>query len=160
MTAAATQTAAPAEQACPKCRRSLGVDERACARCGLLSIHFARFCVPADPPELDAAWVACRAAWTDPSRHDRLIELAANLGALPSLARRYRELHDQLRDDPVAPRRLVQIATFIESSLRAQAASERSPASVRLLWWLGYLVAGSVLLASAWALVVVFRHPG
>ena len=52
------------------------------------------------------------------------------------------------------------MSEFIESSLRAQAAQERAPASVRLLWWLGYVVAGSVLLASGWALVVVFRHPG
>ena len=156
------ESASPVENACPKCKKPCREGEAACARCGLLVARWATF-ASSEPPsvtELDERWSELRARWDDPVAHDRLIDLGVTIGALPSLARRYREARDADPADEIAVKRLGQIAVYLETALRAQAHADRSPASARALWLLGYLVAAAVLVASVWVFFLAFRHSG
>ena len=81
----------------------------------------------------------------------------ASYGSLPSLARRYREVLEA-GPDPVADKRLQQLAVLIETALRAQARHSGSPTAVRTLWLLGYIVAAFVLVLSASLFFITLNH--
>src|SRR5262249_12039110 len=134
---------------CPKCGRAWRAGERACARCGLLAVRFGAFAaerraVEPQAAALDVDWAGCRGAWGDARVHDRLLDKAARLELLPALARRYREVSEEA-PDPVADKRLRQIAVLLEHALRAQAREAGSSRSMRALWAFGYLAAAAVL---------------
>ncbi len=142
---------------CPKCARPREPAEAACARCGLVVtrwIDFAREQAAAEPPELGPLWERAAAAWDDPAAHDKLLAVATELGVLPSLARRYRGR----AGDPVAEKRLAQIAALVEAAARMQVRSEASPRAARGLWIAGYAVAAVLVAASLWFLFRLFQR--
>ena len=149
-------------ESCPKCRRPRQFGETACARCGLLVSFFARFPVasaPAtDPSEIDDLWTGCLEAWGQPAAHDRLLDMATRLAALPAIARRYREHLDREPGDPVAAGRLGRIGILIESAVRAHARETLSSGSLRLFRIVVYVGAGGILFLSAWALLAVLTR--
>lgn len=147
------------DRSCPKCRREALPGESACARCGLLVARFDLFRESGDPPELSAAWDECCAAWGEAATHDRALSVAVRLECLPLLARRYRERLES-GSDPLAERRLSQIAVLIESAIRSQAGHTVHGKAARFVWVLGYLMAGAVLVGSAWIFMLAMRHHG
>lgn len=150
---------APDDRTCPKCHREALPGESACARCGLLVARFDLFRESGDPPELESAWRECAAAWDDAAAHDRALSAAMRAECLPLLARRYRE-RLEAGPDALAERRLAQIAVLIESAIRSQAGQAVNGKAARLVWALGYLVAGTVLFLSAWIFMLAMRRHG
>lgn len=147
-------------RACPKCGREGRAGERACARCGLLVARFGGFAAEqgSGAPALDALWERCASAWDDPSAHDRLLDQATRLGLLPALARRYRE-RSAGGADPVAAKRLSQIAVLLDHALRAEV-REEPPRLQRVVWALGYLAALALLVATGFLLHLALRRHG
>jgi hypothetical protein len=114
--------AAAEGQHCPKCGAAVSGD--ACRGCGLLASRFDEFRASddaaADPPVV-AAWEQALAAWDEPARHDRFVELASEKGAYAYAARRYRERLRADPDDAVARGRLDRITRMAEAALLATA---------------------------------------
>ena len=142
---------------CPKCSRECSSSESACARCGLAIANFGRFALDTDPPGLELACSDCLEDWSQVALHDHALEVAATLHRLPSLARRYRT-RLLAGPDPVAERRLQQIAVLIETATKAQAREGHSARFTRFVWVLGYAVAIAVVSASAWVLMLALKH--
>ncbi|HEX2571313.1 MAG TPA: hypothetical protein VH877_17275 [Polyangia bacterium] len=152
---------------CPRCgdaRTSpsgLGPDA-ACARCGLLQSRWASFEYPPESPALIAAWQACEADWSNPARHDALLDLALRSHGpqdaqepgghpLAALARRYHERPG----DPVATARLGRIRTLLETAARVQIGPAGAPLGHTITWWLRvatYAAALVLLGAALWFL--------
>lgn len=128
----ARATLAPPDAACVKCGAALG-RARACTRCGLSRERAAAWVAAQTPPvpELTAAWKATLAAWDEPAAHDRLAELATVNAALPWLARRYRDVDQERRGDPIARARLARMATVMMVTLQSTETTMRSTASRR-----------------------------
>ena len=119
---------------CPRCRHGRTAPSglgpaAACARCGLLETRWAEFEAPPESPALVAAWRACEADWSDPGRHDALLEMALRPEGpggqcqLAALARRYHER----TGDAIAAARLGQIRTLLETAARAEMGPPDAP---------------------------------
>jgi hypothetical protein len=156
----AATVAAPRDSECPKCGRTRAPADEACAQCGLAVARWSRFAVEesGEPPELAAQWERAEAEWSDTRAHDRLLQAASDLGALPSLARRYRAHLAGHAGDGEAQRRLRQIAALVEAAARIQAGTPVSPRAMRALWIGGYAVAALVLTASLLLLLRIFAR--
>ncbi len=117
---------------CVKCGAPMTA-EPACPRCGLARERAASWAaassVPADA--LAAAWAATEAAWDESAAHDRVAALALDLGELPWLARRYREVQRARPSDAVARTRIDRIGVMTLAALKATAAVPRSGLSSR-----------------------------
>jgi hypothetical protein len=111
----------------------------------------------AEPEAVGPLWEACLAEWGESSAHERLIAAASDLGLLPAVARRYRARAQADGGDGVAAARLTQIAALVEAHARAQAERPGSPRASRILWGLGYLIAGLLVVASLWLLARALR---
>ena len=162
------QTTAPSESTvaspvenCPKCSRGRQAHEHACARCGLLVSRFAahRHAQSAiDPAGLAALWGECVAAWDTAVLHDRYLDEARRLEALPLAARRYRKHLVDHPGDPVSVRRLGQIAFLSETIVRSEAKAFISPLTGRLMRFVGMTMAALFVATSTWVAALIIRH--
>ena len=153
--AAPVVPAAAEAAACVKCGAP-ATSAPACPRCGLVRERAPAFTASDSPPadELIAAWTAAEASWDDPAAHDRAAAVALSHGALPWLARRYRETQRARPTDAVARARIDRIALMTVAALQATATvpvasrgGGRSTLLVLLL--IGLVVAGTLLAARA-----------
>ena len=163
MNAAEAGDAAGQPIRCPKCQGQMPGAALACGRCGLLKERFARFIDQEQAArlrggELDPFWQACMETWQQPVAHDRILDQAARLEMLPDLARRYRDV--LLRGpDPVADKRLKQIAVLLEHALRAQAREHNHETGTWAARAVAYCVAAGFLSLSLWVVyMVMFRR--
>lgn len=176
---------------CPRCGggrvapSGLGPDA-ACARCGLLQSRWAEFEPPLEAPAWIAAWHACEADWSNPARHDALLELAlASQNALGSqgphgpqgpqgppeppgppepqdrggphpLAALARRYHERA-GDPIAAARLGRIRTLLETAARAQIGLAGSPLGRATPCWIGAATYAAALVLLGAALWFLWR---
>lgn len=147
---------------CVKCGAAM-TDEPACPRCGLTRERARAWAAADDAPsaEVVAAWAKAEASWSDPAAHDRVAGLALGHGALPWLARRYREVQRTRPADGVARARIDRIGLM---SLAALQATATVPASPRGRTRVAYLVIIIVALVLAGVLLAAkatsTRHTG
>ncbi|HVV84571.1 MAG TPA: hypothetical protein VHE35_15995, partial [Kofleriaceae bacterium] len=109
---------------------------------------------PPPSPELVAAWAKVEQAWEDPAAHDRAAAIALEHGAMPWLARRYREVQRARPADAVARGRIDRIAFMSVAALKATAAPPtarraRGRTAYIVLLVLAVVVAGALLAARA-----------
>jgi hypothetical protein len=147
-------------ESCPRCSRARKPGEEACPRCGLLVRRWRTFRPDADDPaELEALWQRLLVEWDDGAAHDRALDAATNLAALPGLARRYRARLAADDQDQVARDRLQRLAVLVETGARAQAEEQVQQASMfRLVWYLGYFVALAGVATALYALYLALRQ--
>ena len=151
------EASTPPSRTCPKCGTPCGLMEVACSRCGLLSELFDKFAAEGDPAGLDAAWADCEHEWARVDLHDHVLDVATRLHCLPALARRYRA---RLAggEDPIAEKRLQQIAILIETATRMQAREDHPHHLSRAIRVAGNIAALLLLIATAWVLVIAWRR--
>jgi len=104
---------------CPKCGAGRGGDG-ACPSCGLAAGHMAAYHdarEAAVPASVRAAWDHAVAGWTEPARHDAVVQQAAAHRSFAWAASRYRTRGD----DPIAERQLDRLRRAAEATLLASA---------------------------------------
>ena len=112
--------------ACPKCGTDRGA-AAACARCGLLATHMTAYRTDSEaavPERLRAAWNDAVARWTEPSAHDRVVAIAAELASYAWIAARYREL--ARTGDAIAAAQLARVSRAAEVALTIAALARRT----------------------------------
>ncbi|HEX3766615.1 MAG TPA: hypothetical protein VHW23_48305 [Kofleriaceae bacterium] len=106
--------------ACPKCGAPRGDDAAACPDGGLGASRMASYRDARDaavPEPVHAAWQRAAEAWSDPTRHDELLQQVAAHSCYAWAAARYRAR----RRDPVAERQLDRLRRAAEATLLAGA---------------------------------------
>ena len=148
-------TDAGAGPGCVKCGAPM-TDDPACPRCGLSRDRAQAWAAADAPPapELAAAWAAVDEAWDDAAVHDRAAAVALRHGALPWLARRYRDVQRARPTDAVARARIDRVGFMTLAALKAtakvpQASRNRSRVVYAVLLVVIVVVAGALLAARA-----------
>src|SRR5215475_5359133 len=112
--------ATAAAPACPKCGATRRGDATACPGCGLTTSRMADYTDARDaavPEPVRAAWARAAEAWTDPARHDELLQQVAAHRCYAWAAGRYRTRGR----DPIAERQLDRLRRAAEATLLAGA---------------------------------------
>lgn len=140
---------------CVKCGAPM-TDDPACPRCGLSRDRAQAWAAADAPPapELTAAWAAVDSAWDDPAVHDRAAAIALGHGALPWLARRYRDVQRARPTDAVARARIDRVGFMTLAALKAtakvpQASRNRSRVVYVVVLVVIVVIAGALLAARA-----------
>lgn len=106
----------------------------------------------------DAAWAEVVARWGDHEAHRAYLARFSDLDGLAVAGRRYRDVLEARPDDAVAARFRDEVLR--RATARALAALPRSgpvhPAS-RWIRWAGAALAGALLGAAAWLLIMLLR---
>ena len=119
---------ASAARVCAKCGATLRGDATACPGCGLASSRMADYTEAreAEAPEpVRAAWARVADAWSDPARHDELLQQVAAHRCYAWAAGRYRTRGG----DPIAERQLDRLRRAAEATLLAGATVRREAAA-------------------------------
>jgi uncharacterized Zn finger protein (UPF0148 family) len=106
--------------ACPKCGAPRRGEAAACPACGLAASRMASYTEERDaavPESVRAAWQRAAEAWSDPARHDELLQQVAAHRCYAWAAAHYRAR----TGDPVAERQLDRLRRAAEATLLAGA---------------------------------------
>jgi hypothetical protein len=129
---------AAAAPVCPKCGATLRGDATACPGCGLATSHMADYTAARDaavPEPVRAAWARAAEAWSDPARHDELLQQVAAHRCYAWAAGRYRTR----ARDPIAERQLDRLRRAVEATLLAGASVRPDPVATPYRATLGVL---------------------